>query len=264
MRSDFEDVMAASLEVRPELLPHIPYLLQDLWALGGFPEIIVETLRSLPLPVGQARVLDLGCGKGGIAVPVAKELGFKIDGVDGFPPFLREAEEKAREYGVTDLCRFEFGDLRETVKIRSGYDVVIYSAVGNALGTLDACVGALRETVHPGGYILWDDMYLDEGASIDRRGYEHAVSHDETLRLITSHGDRLIREIVFSSVRMKEMNDFNNACLQKRAAELMEAHPELKNLLEEYLENQLVECDILENQTVGAMWVIQKKVGSRQ
>lgn len=42
--------VAASLEVDQRLLPYLPYLLQDLWALGSAIEQIIALVGSLGLP----------------------------------------------------------------------------------------------------------------------------------------------------------------------------------------------------------------------
>ena len=76
-----EDV-AEYFEVSPELLPYIPELLADLWALGSSPETVVEWVRSLELPPETTGVLDLGCGKGAVSIALAKEFNFRIFGID--------------------------------------------------------------------------------------------------------------------------------------------------------------------------------------
>ena len=66
MNEELNSQIAASLEATPELLPFIPELLADVWALGGSPEALVELLRPLGLSGTATRLLDLGCGKGAI------------------------------------------------------------------------------------------------------------------------------------------------------------------------------------------------------
>ncbi|MFC1543543.1 SAM-dependent methyltransferase [Candidatus Neomarinimicrobiota bacterium] len=86
-----EKSVAENLEIDERLLPYLPELWADLWALGSFPDLIVEMLKPLGLPGAETSVLDLGCGKGAVSVTLAKELGFNVVGVDGFRPFLDEA-----------------------------------------------------------------------------------------------------------------------------------------------------------------------------
>ena len=190
LNEDQRREVADSMEAPPELLPFLPELLADLWALGGDPEIVIGLLRPLALSPS-ARLLDLGCGKGGMAVPIAQELGLQVVGVDLFEPFVREARERAAALGLADRCRFETADLRDAVLRTSGYDVVLYASLG-VFGPLDHCVGQLRRTVRPGGYLVIDDGYLAGAALLDRPGYEHMAPREETRRQLTAHGDRLL------------------------------------------------------------------------
>jgi len=145
-----EEQVAEALETTPELLPFLPELLADLDELGTEVRDIVELLRPRGLPAG-ARVLDLGCGKGTVALALARELGFRVLGVDGFVPFVEEASRHAAERGLAGACEFRQGDLREAVREVGGMDVVMLLAVGRVLGDAAETVEALRRCVRPGG-----------------------------------------------------------------------------------------------------------------
>ncbi|WNG54045.1 methyltransferase domain-containing protein [Archangium gephyra] len=93
-----EEQVATALETTPELLPFMPELLADLDELGTEVRDIIELLRPLGLPAG-ARVLDLGCGKGTVALALARELGLRVLGMDGFVPFVEQARRRAEEGG---------------------------------------------------------------------------------------------------------------------------------------------------------------------
>ena len=80
--------VADSLESEIKLLPYMPYLLQDLWALGSSVDQILDLFSTLPLSYGAAKVLDLGCGKGAVSVQIASKFGFEVVGIDAMPEFL--------------------------------------------------------------------------------------------------------------------------------------------------------------------------------
>ena len=103
MTNDTEKSISDSLETDAVLLPHMPYLLQDMWALGCAINSIQKAIRMLPLTGSRARVLDFGCGKGALAVLLASEFGIKVVGVDAMASFLDEARQKAEEYSVSHL-----------------------------------------------------------------------------------------------------------------------------------------------------------------
>jgi len=60
-----EEKLAKSLTAESvELIPYLPYLLQDLWELGSSPKDILEMITK-HIPVSkETKVLDLACGKG--------------------------------------------------------------------------------------------------------------------------------------------------------------------------------------------------------
>ena len=98
--------IASSLEVSERLLPYLPHLLQDLWALGSAVEYIIDTVAALNLSPHQATILDLGCGKGAVLIKIASLFGLKVVGIDAMPAFLEDARKKAIEYKVSQLCEF--------------------------------------------------------------------------------------------------------------------------------------------------------------
>lgn len=67
------------------------------------------------------KVLDLGCGTGNISIPLAEE-GFQVRGVDISLEMLTQAEQKAREKGLT--ISFYQQDIRELV-VDGQVDVVL-------------------------------------------------------------------------------------------------------------------------------------------
>jgi len=257
--TQYEKEIADSLETTPETLPFIPELLADLWELGSFPERIVEILRMVELPPETTRVLDLGCGKGAVSITLAKELGFQCLGVDAFAPFLREAEKIAAEKGVSGMCRFEPGNIREAVKTAGDFDVVVLASVGSPWGRLYQTVGALRQAVHPGGYLLYDEGFLAESAKAGQVNYEYMVPHEIALKQLTAHGDRLLREVIIPAAELQAMNNRYTELIRQRAAQLVKRHPESADLLWEYVQNQERECEILESTYVGAIWLLQRK-----
>ena len=257
MTERLEQDIAAALEATPELLPFIPGLLADLSVLGASLDIIVELLRPLDLP-RSTRVLDAGSGKGAVAIALAEQFGFFVLGIDGFQPFVEEATRQAEARGVAHLCRFEFGDLREALPLQKGFDVVIYAALGGVLGTVDQCVGLLRRPVRPGGYLVIDDGFLAGTDRIPEPGYENYVPHAETLRLLTAHGDEIRCEMIVPVDTIRSINLRQTALIRNRAEKLARRHPDASGLLAEYVERQEAECERLETEVVGAVWLIQR------
>lgn len=258
MNEELNSQVAASLDATPELLPFIPELLADVWALGGSPETLVELLHPLGLSGPATRLLDLGCGKGAMSVTVASALGCCVHGVDGFGPFIDEAAKRAEDFGVAGLCEFECGDMRETVRTARDYDVVVFVANGPMLDG-KPCVDRLRQCVRSGGYIVLDDGFLPDGAARSKLpGYEAYLPHDETIRRLTAHGDMLVRELVSSAEEADAVNTGMTDKIRQRAAGLAERHPESADLFSRYVQNQERECELLRKLLVPAIWLLQR------
>jgi len=250
--------IAESLDATPELLPFIPELLADLWALGSSPDVIAKLLRPLGLPSKTTHVLDLGCGKGAVSLTLAQEFGFQALGIDFFEPFIREARDRAEEMGVASRCRFVCADIRDALREAKEFDVVIYASVGWVLGKLRECVAKLRQCVYRGGYMLIDDVFLTDPNKIKSPWYEHCAYHEETLQQLTAHGDALLREVIIPAEDVKAFNRQSTELIRKRAEKLAKSHPEAADSLFWYVEKQERESEIMETTVTSAVWLLQR------
>jgi SAM-dependent methyltransferase len=258
MSQDLTSELADYFQVSPEILPFIPELLADLWALGGDPELIVEWLRPLGHRGGSARVLELGCGKGANAIAVAQHLGLEVDGVDAFEPFVREARQQARRHGVEELCRFRVGDVREEVGRLEGFDVVLFISVGGVLGSPRETVAALRRVIRPGGHLILDDGWRLSEDCLDSPGYEYLLSREETMAQLLAHGDALVREKLISTAEVVAQDVRFTELIERRAKALAERHPEHADAFLGYIKTQEEECRVLETAVQCATWMLQR------
>lgn len=117
-------------------------------------------IRSLGLKPGD-RALDLCCGTGRHAVPLARA-GLEVTGLDMSEEYLALARSAAREAGVK--VRFVQGDMRE-IPFRGEFDAVVnmFTAFGyfddesDDQRVIDGAAAALR----PGGRLLLDLLNRD-------------------------------------------------------------------------------------------------------
>ncbi len=250
--SKVEEKLAKSLTAEStEIIPYLPYLLQDLWELGSSPDVIIDmTLRHIHVP-GETRILDLACGKGAVSVQVAKALGCKIKGIDIIPEFIDFADKKAQEYGVENLCEFMVGDINELVKIEKDYDIVILGAVGDVLGNPEETIQMLKSTVKNGGYIFIDDAYGND----DSDG--SYLTREQWLMCFQNAGVKLLDERLIEDEEIAGINDEQQSFIVERANELKEKHPDKTALFDSYIRSQRAECDELENEISGVTMLLQ-------
>lgn len=247
-----EQKLANSLTAKSvELIPYLPYLLQDLWELGSSPKDMVAMIRKYVSVTEQMKVLDLACGKGAVSVNLAKELGCTVKGIDIISDFIEYANKKAKEYGVEKICKFMVEDITELVMSEKGYDIVVLGAVGDVLGSPEKTIEKLKNTIIPEGYILIDDAYGKKGADIDY------YTREQWLTIFNNTGVRLIDEKIVDIDELTYLNREQQRFIVKRANELKRKYPEKSHLFESYINSQQVECDELENEISGVTLLLQ-------
>ncbi|HZT66268.1 MAG TPA: class I SAM-dependent methyltransferase [Acidimicrobiales bacterium] len=119
----------------------------------AYPEAMLEDLcRRLPVS-GTGRLLDLACGTGQIAFPLAGRFA-EVVAVDQEPESVAFAQRKAEEGGVTNIGWL--AGAAQTVELEGPLELV---AVGNAFHRLDRPAVARRmfSWLEPGGGValLW-------------------------------------------------------------------------------------------------------------
>lgn len=250
--------LAAAFGAPSEILPHIPVLLADLWSLGIPPGTVVNLLKPLNLQPGSTRVLDLGCGKGAIAITLARQFGFQVLGVDIFPPFIEDARQRARDMGVDNICRFDQGDMRKWAKKTRDFDMVVLVWTGGVFGDLGDSVRKIRNLVHPGGYMVLGEGYLRDGGRADHPYLRRFAHHDVVLQKLTTHGDTLVQEIVVPDDEIRDLYrdyiDSLNAGAQRSARD----NPEHARLLWDYVKEQEKTCRIMNGVVASSVWLLQK------
>ena len=128
---------------------------------------------------GDEKVLDVGCGRGLLAIGAAKRLRTgKVTGIDVWNPLelsgnsAEAARENAKAEGVADRVRFDTGDARKLVYPDGFFDAVISS---NALHTLEddrerrqAIEEMLRVLKSDGRLVIFDTAETDYYAEVLR------------------------------------------------------------------------------------------------
>ena len=258
MTDTLTEEIAYAMEAPASLLPHLPYLLQDLPSLSGSESDVAEVLAEIGFPTG-GTILDLGCGRGDIAIPLARAFDARVTGVDAHAPFVERARQAADEAGLADRCRFSATDLRQALTGPPRFDAVLMVALGPLLGGPADTVAALRAVIRDGGWIVIDDAHLADGASAPP-GYEDYPDLATMEAGLTRFGDQVVARRVLGSAT-RAFNDLTLTAVPKRAAELVAVHPELKDDLDRYVARQFEEVALMDSPHLcPALWAICKAV----
>lgn len=257
-----------------DLIPFLPYLLQDFWSLGAPPEDVLALLTDHPPASVDGAVpcaLDLACGKGAVSIALAKALGMRVKGIDLMEAFLEEGRRRAEAEGVGALCTFVHGDVNEAVRTergrdQRGWDLTIWGAAGNLLGAYSDTVRLLAETVRPGGLLIIDDGVVESEEARARQRFSalpyptlaewHALFAQNGLRVLASHA---FDEGPESNSAGEPAYAQDLANISRRADELAARHPEHRAMFAAYVQSQRAEYEDLAGDVTGTMWLLQKR-----
>jgi ubiquinone/menaquinone biosynthesis C-methylase UbiE len=250
--------MATSMDSEPEILPYLHRIFADLEDLGCQAEEVLAVLEGQPLAPG-ASALDLGCGKGAVALALAKTLDLRVQAVDGMEDFLEHARNRARSLELDQLCTFRLADLREVVRQEREHDLVSMLALGSVLGDLSETIGVLRQCVKPGGLVLIDDAYLDptRAAGTDLADID-CPEHDAALAMLTAHGDRILGERVIDGPESTQVYLRMLDAMEGRAQALATEEPDMGEAIQDFVSRQRAETELLMGPVVGALWLLQR------
>ena len=140
--------------------------------------IVDQLLELLPRT---GRVLDLGCGYGRIAVPLAKA-GFAMTGLDISPNLLRAARREAASQGVA--IRLDLGSMTSLPYQDGGFDAAIclWTAFHELIDEREqvAALSEMGRVLAPGGLIIIEGPTYEPATPADmssgaRTGPDHRI-----------------------------------------------------------------------------------------
>jgi len=254
MKTLEESVVAAMETQEMAIFPFLPYILQDFWEIGTPPEGVINLVKKHCKNIANLHVLDLGSGKGAISVKLAAALKCHCYGIDGIVEFVEASKEKAREYGVETLCRFEAGDVRKKIEELGTFDVIILGATGPIFE--DYCTALTRFSKHltADGMIIINEGYTSTPYNPKNSTYSSILSRKELLKQFGQAGMELVDE------HMDNSEDFDKEIenIQTRCNELKAKYPEKSSLFEKYIQEQVGGYDDLKNKVDSSMMVLKR------
>lgn len=172
--------------INPRLVPLIVELQRGKVIIDPLTkESVMEMARRLGLKPGDT-VLDLGCGKAGVCLPLVMAYKVKLTGVDILPEFVREAWARAEATGLYPNCDFITADAVEFARAAQGqWNAVLLMGLAPVFGGLEEAIIIAGRLVKPGGRLVIGHPYLKEGTQGDSYPF---LELGATEALIQRHG----------------------------------------------------------------------------
>lgn len=146
-------------------------------------------------------VLDIACGPGGQTLDLADLLpGARITALDGYEPFLRQLEARARSAGVSDRISIVHCDMARLSHARQSLDLIWCEGAAYIIG-FDAALAAWKPLLRPGGVLaLTEPVWLkpDPPASVRACWEEYPAMEDvaSARRRALEHGYEIAGDFV--------------------------------------------------------------------
>jgi SAM-dependent methyltransferase len=183
-------------------------------------------------PIGG--VLDLGCGTGGHAIPLANR-GYRVLGVDRSPQMLDAARNKAS--GLADFPDFREGDVT-TVRLNAKFDAVVmmFAVLGYQTQPVDlaATLETVREHLRDGGIFI-ADVWYGPAVLAQRPGDRVKEVPTDTGRLVRSASGKLDPDRSVSTVNYRVAEYDGDRLVRETSEEHVMRYfslPELADLFE--------------------------------
>lgn len=235
-----------------ELEIYIPDLLKGLWELGSMPEYVVELFRRNNIGKGK-NVIDLGCGKGAVLVTLTQQFEIKGLGVDIVPHFIEVANKYAKEFGVSERVVFKTNDIVEIVKTIPKQDIVIYGYDSEVLGDLKQTIIELLKCIKDDGSIILEFMY----SNLPKEGM---VMESEMMNILKQTECHILDRIDWNKETLIQTNRKNTEIIHENVKNLIFQYPEKQEMFNEYIQNQMIECNEIENDyTCTTLLLVKQK-----
>jgi len=235
------DEFKKSLSVsEDEILEFVPYLLQDLWELGGFPDAQLRLIESLGL--ANPRILDLGCGKGSSLIKILTQQNGTGLGVDLEIAFIEDAIARAGKLGLSERIQFKVENLLNTLSSNETFDIVLYGIDNDILGEAEATFRQLAQVVKPQGYVIVETLFPKDEEDADI----FLPTQADFIKAVEQAGFHLVNLEVWDAAKLKSDNESNTRHIARRAQELATSYPLMTELFQRYVEEQVEECQEME------------------
>jgi ubiquinone/menaquinone biosynthesis C-methylase UbiE len=137
-----------------------------------------------PVSLRGARVLEVGCGRGGGSSYLARYLQpASVLGID----FSAKAIAFCKRVHAVPRLTFQQGDAEALPCEAGAFDVVVNVESSHCYGSMPAFLAEVFRVLQPGGYFLWADLRPAERLAETRRQFEQAGFRHREESMITAN-----------------------------------------------------------------------------
>ena len=173
-------------------------------------------------------VLDVGCGSGGPAIFLGREVGCRVTGVDFNESGIRTGLELVRQAGMQDLIDLRHADVRELLPFcDQAFDAIVCMDVICHLFDRSSLLKEWSRVLRPGGSILYTDPVVVTGL-VAKEEFATRGSTGDFAFGPPGVNEQLIGEAGFELVRVEDVTENEvqvsrrwHDARQERAAELI-------------------------------------------
>lgn len=116
-------------------------------------ERVLKWIDELSL-AEDARILEIGCGAGFLALALAKR-GFHIYAMDSVDAMVEQTRQHAKEAGLADQISVEIGNISALAFQDNSFDLVLAIGVIPWIKSANAGIQEMARVLKPGGHVLF-------------------------------------------------------------------------------------------------------------
>ena len=193
------------------------------WGSGflspGGPQEVMEITSGLDLK--NALVLDIGCGTGGPAIVLARDLGARVICIDVEPQLLERARKLADEAGVAEQIEYRLvtpGPLPFEDDI---FDVVFSKDALIHIPDKQALYQQIMRVLKPGGAFAASDWLSGENTPNDKAFQQYICLTQLDFTMATAeHTANVMREAGFENVETNDRNKWYASLSKQELAQI--------------------------------------------
>jgi ubiquinone/menaquinone biosynthesis C-methylase UbiE len=159
--------------------------------------VALEAVTRLSRIPSKARLLDLGCGTGRFAIPLAGKLHYNVTGADSSEEML----EKAREKDTAGLVTWDLMDAQNLTYPDSSFDIVFMSHLLHHVDDPSAVICGCRRVLSSDGMIIirWGDIESIRN-DVEHTFFPETIAIDEARTFSIEKMEECLKEAGFSDV----------------------------------------------------------------